>query len=142
MYLLINEVLDEITDNEEIAKPAMLKQKIKEYPALKTVLDMNFRLSFNPIELGDYSLPVGMPEGFVLDKNIPIGLSHNSIAGMARYIYVYGEKVKTERKIEIFLKDIEGLHPAEANILIHAKDGTLHYIYPWLNLETYQESLY
>lgn len=140
--IYVNEILDkiqELTTKKE--KIQAIRDLIESSTAIKAMLELNFRVHFDPLNLGEFSLKEGKPEKYNPDPLTPIGMGVSNLSYLQRKLYVLGEKVVAARKEELFLVMLESLHPDEASILLLAKDGTLKHRYPWLTEKFYKEVL-
>lgn len=136
MRSMINETLDDIeklkTKKEKIQ---LLKSKMVEFPEIRKLLAINF----NHEGEGFNGLPVGVPEEFKEDKGMPVGYSDFVLAGVWRKLYVYSDvNLNPNRKLQLYIQLLEGLHPFEAKLINLAKDGNLYQLYPWMKTECYE----
>lgn len=127
---MLNEILDNIdklkTKEEKFEN---LRKQSDMFPELKTVLAINYNYN----NAGFVGLPIGTPDGYKPDYNTPIGYSDATLAGIHKKLYIYSdENLNAKRKAELFLQEIEALHPLESEILLLAKDMKLSQRYPWM----------
>ena len=79
-----------------------------------------------------------LPEGNVpyVPNDAPEGTEHTDLAWEARKLYNYvrgGNNALSQNKREaMFVQLLEGLHPDEAELLVAAKDKSLHKMYKGL----------
>jgi len=121
MDLLISEILD------KVSKVKTKKEKVaflKQYDS--AALRMVIKSSFDP------KIMWKLPEGEVpYRKNeAPEGTEHTNLHGEARKLFHYlegGNADLTQSKREsMFVQLLEGLHESDAEVLVAAKDKTLH----------------
>ena len=126
---------------EKVAKLKTKKQKVshlKEYntPALRMVLKSAF----------DPKIVWQLPEGPVPYKrnDVPEGTEHTMLSSEANRLYHYiqgGNQALSQNKREsMFVQLLEGLHPSEAEILVAAKDKSLHKMYKGLSDNVVKEA--
>lgn len=141
--IYINEILDKIHEIKDKKERIKALRDIADIPGngLKTLLELNFRVKFDPLNQGEYSLKEGKPEKYQPDPLTPEGMGISNLSFLQRKIYVLGEAIVTKRKEELLLVMLESLHPCEAELLLLAKDGTLKHRYPWLTDKFYKEFL-
>jgi len=121
MDLLISEILD------KVSKIKVKKEKVaflKQYDS--NALRMVLKSSFDP------KIVWLLPEGEVpYEKNdAPEGTEHSNLHGEASKLYHYlegGNADLTQNKREtMFVQLLEGLHQTDAEVLVAAKDKSLH----------------
>lgn len=140
--IYVNEILDKIQElKTKKEKTQAIRDLIESSTAIKAILELNFRVHFDPLNLGEFSLKEGKPEKYNPDPLTPIGMGVSNLSYLQRKLYVLGEKVVSSRKEELFLVMLESLHPDESKILLLAKDGILNHKYPWLTSKFYKEVL-
>lgn len=141
--IYVNEILDKIQELKDKKERLKALHNAAQIPAsgINALLELNFRVKFDPLNLGEYSLKEGKPEKYNPDPLTPVGMGVSNLSYLQRKLYVLGEKVVTARKEELFLVMLESLHPDEASILLLAKDGTLKHRYPWLTEKFYKDFL-
>jgi hypothetical protein len=126
---------------EKVARLKTKKQKVsylKEHntPALRMVLKSSF----------DPNIIWALPAGSVPYKpnDVPEGTEHTLLASEASKLYHYvqgGNNALSQNKREsMFVQLLEGLHPSEAEILVCAKDKSLHQMYKGLSDNVVKEA--
>lgn len=133
---MINEILDEIDQSTKtkVEKIEKLKQQCQLHTELRTILEINFNYN----DKGFVGLDRGVPDAYKPDLNTPEGYSDATVAGIHRKLYIYADpKLDSKRKAELFLQEIEALHPKESEILLLAKDNNLFMRYPWIREEAF-----
>jgi len=89
-----------------------------------------------------WALPYG--EVPFIPNDAPEGTEHNVLSYEARKLYHYiegGNPQLSQNKREImFVQLLEGLHPAEAEIVVAAKDKVLHQKYKGLSANVVKEA--
>ena len=89
-----------------------------------------------------WALPYG--EVPFIPNDAPEGTEHNLLSYEARKLYHYiegGNPQLSQNKREImFVQLLEGLHPAEAEIVVAAKDKVLHQKYKGLSANVVKEA--
>ena len=118
---LMSEVLD------KVAKAKTKKQKIELLRQNNTdALRMVLKSSFDP------RIEWELPEGDVpyTPNEAPEGTEHNMLVHEARTLYHYikggNPKLTQNRRENMFIQLLEGLHRSEAEIIVAAKDKGLH----------------
>ena len=87
-----------------------------------------------------------LPEGNVpyVPNDAPEGTEHTDLAWEARKLYNYvrgGNNALSQNKREaMFVQLLEGLHPDEAELLVAAKDKSLHKMYKGLSTNVVKEA--
>lgn len=87
-----------------------------------------------------------LPEGDVpyIPNDAPEGTEHTDLAWEARKLYNYvrgGNNALSQNKREaMFVQLLEGLHPDEAELLVAAKDKSLHKMYKGLSTNVVKEA--
>ena len=124
--------------SEILQKVLKLKTKKQKFEFLKQnntdALRMVVKSSFDP------NIIWVLPEGPVPFKpnDVPEGTEHTILASEARKLYNFvegGNGALTKNKREMmFVQLLEGLHPDEADLLVSAKDKSLHRKYKGLSL--------
>jgi len=133
--LLFSEILD------KVHKAKTKDQKVKilrehNSPALRSVLKSSF----------DPNIKWVLPEGEVpYSKNdAPAGTEHTTLATESRQLwhFIKGGDGQTPqwKKEQMFVQLLEGLHPSEAEILVAAKDKSLHKMYKGLSDNVVKEA--
>ena len=135
MELLISEILD------KVSKLKSKKEKVKFLQDNNTdSLRMVLKSAFDP------KIKWLLPEGDVPYKrnDAPEGTEHSVLAYEARKLYHFiegGNADITQGKREtMFIQMLEGLHPSEAEILVSAKDKSLHQMYKGLSDNVVKEA--
>ena len=89
-----------------------------------------------------------LPEGPVpyVPNDAPEGTEHTDLAWEARKLYNFvkgGNGALSQNKREaMFVQLLEGLHPNEAEILVAAKDKSLHKMYKGLSANVVKEAFF
>jgi|TARA_B100002052_G_C15620486_1_gene479462 hypothetical protein len=128
---------------EKVGKLKTKKQKVSYLQEQNTEsLRMVIKSSFDPkIE---WLLPDG-PVPYV-PNDAPEGTEHTDLAWEARKLYNFvkgGNGALSQNKREaMFVQLLEGLHPNEAEILVAAKDKSLHKMYKGLSANVVKEAFF
>ena len=128
---------------EKVGKLKTKKQKVSYLQEQNTEsLSMVIKSSFDPkIE---WLLPDG-PVPYV-PNDAPEGTEHTDLAWEARKLYNFvkgGNGALSQNKREaMFVQLLEGLHPNEAEILVAAKDKSLHKMYKGLSANVVKEAFF
>ena len=132
---LMSEVLD------KVAKAKTKKQKIELLRQNNTdALRMVLKSSFDP------RIEWELPEGDVpyTPNEAPEGTEHNMLVHEARTLYHYikggNPKLTQNRRENMFIQLLEGLHRDEAEIVVAAKDKGLHRKYKGLSSNVVREA--
>ena len=132
---LMSEVLD------KVAKAKTKKQKIELLRQNNTdALRMVLKSSFDP------RIEWELPEGDVpyTPNEAPEGTEHNMLVHEARTLYHYikggNPKLTQNRRENMFIQLLEGLHRDEAEIIVAAKDKGLHRKYKGLSSNVVREA--
>ena len=132
---LMSEVLD------KVAKAKTKKQKIELLRQNNTdALRMVLKSSFDP------RIEWELPEGDVpyTPNEAPEGTEHNMLVHEARTLYHYikggNPKLTQNRRENMFIQLLEGLHRSEAEIIVAAKDKGLHRKYKGLSANVVKEA--
>ena len=132
---LMSEVLD------KVAKAKTKKQKIELLRQHNTdALRMVLKSSFDP------RIEWELPEGDVpyTVNEAPEGTEHNMLIHEARTLYHYikggNPKLTQNRRENMFIQLLEGLHKSEAEIVVAAKDKGLHRKYKGLSANVVREA--
>ena len=126
---LISEILDKVAKAKTKEKKVGILREHNS-PSLRMVL----KASFDP------SIKWQLPEGDVpyTTNEAPEGTEHTILASEAKKLYHYivgGNPQLAQNKREMmFVQLLEGLHPDEADLLVSAKDKSLHRKYKGLSL--------
>ena len=132
---LMSEVLD------KVAKAKTKKQKVEllrqhNSDALRMVLKSSF----------DPRIEWDLPEGDVpyTPNEAPEGTEHNMLVHEARTLYHYikggNPQLTQNRRENMFIQLLEGLHQSEAEIIVAAKDKGLHRKYKGLSANVVKEA--
>ena len=132
---LMSEVLD------KVAKAKTKKQKVEllrqhNSDALRMVLKSSF----------DPRIEWDLPEGDVpyTPNEAPEGTEHNMLVHEARTLYHYikggNPQLTQNRRENMFIQLLEGLHQSEAEIVVAAKDKGLHRKYKGLSANVVKEA--
>ena len=132
---LMSEVLD------KVAKAKTKKQKIELLRQNNTdALRMVLKSSFDP------RIEWELPEGDVpyTPNEAPEGTEHNMLVHEARTLYHYikggNPQLTQNRRENMFIQLLEGLHQSEAEIIVSAKDKGLHRKYKGLSANVVREA--
>jgi hypothetical protein len=131
--------MSEILD--KVAKAKTKKQKVELLRQHNTdALRMVLKSSFDP------RIEWDLPEGDVpyTPNEAPEGTEHNMLVHEARTLYHYikggNPKLTQNRRENMFIQLLEGLHQSEAEIVISAKDKGLHRKYKGLSANVVREA--
>lgn len=114
----ITEMLKEISDN-----PELLTTKYKDSYPIRTIIQYAFDTRFK------LELPEGVPP--YKKDDAPIGMSPSNFYQSVKKLYVFMRKdLQPLRREQLFIQLLEGIHPSEADVLIHVKDQKLDALYP------------
>ena len=132
---LMSEVLD------KVAKAKTKKQKVELLRQHNTdALRMVLKSSFDP------RIEWDLPEGDVpyTPNGAPEGTEHNMLVHEARTLYHYikggNPQLTQNRRENMFIQLLEGLHQSEAEIVVAAKDKGLHRKYKGLSANVVKEA--
>ena len=132
-------LMSEVLDN--VAKAKTKKQKIELLRQHNTdALRMVLKSSFDP------RIEWELPEGDVpyTVNEAPEGTEHNMLIHEARTLYHYikggNPKLTQNRRENMFIQLLEGLHKSEAEIVVAAKDKGLHRKYKGLSANVVREA--
>ena len=132
-------LMSEVLDN--VAKAKTKKQKIELLRQHNTdALRMVLKSSFDP------RIEWDLPEGDVpyTVNEAPEGTEHNMLVHEARTLYHYikggNPKLTQNRRENMFIQLLEGLHKSEAEIVVAAKDKGLHRKYKGLSANVVREA--
>ena len=132
---LMSEVLD------KVAKAKTKKQKVELLRQHNTdALRMVIKSSFDP------RIEWELPEGDVpyTPNEAPEGTEHNMLVHEARTLYHYikggNPKLTQNRRENMFIQLLEGLHRDEAELVVAAKDKSLHRKYKGLSSNVVREA--
>ena len=135
--LLFSELL------EKCSKLKTKKQKVKFLQENNTdSFRMVIKSSFDP------KIEWLLPEGPVpyTPNDAPEGTEHTDLAWEARKLYNFvkgGNGALSQNKREaMFVQMLEGLHPSEAELLVAAKDKSLHRAYKGLSANVVKEAFF
>ena len=131
----MSEVLD------KVAKAKTKKQKVELLRQHNTdALRMVLKSSFDP------KIEWDLPEGDVpyTPNEAPEGTEHNMLAHEARTLFHYikggNPQLTQNRRENMFIQLLEGLHQSEAEIIVSAKDKGLHRKYKGLSANVVKEA--
>ncbi|MAJ66199.1 MAG: hypothetical protein CMI76_02790 [Candidatus Pelagibacter sp.] len=135
MDLLISEILDKVSKAKTKQNKVAL---LKEYdsPSLRMVIKSSF----------DPKIKWSLPEGEVPFKRneAPAGTEHSTLAYESRRLYHYIEggnpSLSQTKRETMFVQMLEGLHDTEADVLVAAKDKSLHQAYKGLSANVVKEA--
>lgn len=132
---LMSEVLDKV---------AKAKSKDKKVELLRQhntdALRMVLKSSFDP------NIEWDLPEGDVpyTPNDSPEGTEHNMLVHEARTLFHYirggNPKLTSNRRENMFIQMLEGLHQNEAELVVAAKDKALHRKYKGLSANVVREA--
>ena len=132
---LMSEVLD------KVAKAKTKKQKVELLRQHNTdALRMVLKSSFDP------KIEWDLPEGDVpyTPNEAPEGTEHNMLVHEARTLFHYikggNPQLTQNRRENMFIQLLEGLHQSEAEIIVSAKDKGLHRKYKGLSANVVREA--
>ena len=130
--------------SEVLDKVAKAKTKAKKIELLRQhntdALRMVLKSSFDP------RIEWDLPEGDVpyTPNEAPEGTEHNMLVHEARTLYHYikggNPKLTQNRRENMFIQLLEGLHRDEAEIVVAAKDKSLHRKYKGLSSNVVREA--
>ena len=132
---LMSEVLDKVAKAKTKAKKIELLRQ-HNTDALRMVLKSSF----------DPRIEWDLPEGDVpyTPNEAPEGTEHNMLVHEARTLYHYikggNPKLTQNRRENMFIQLLEGLHRDEAEIVVAAKDKGLHRKYKGLSSNVVREA--
>lgn len=132
---LFSEILDKVSKAKTKDKKIEILRKHNS-DALRTVLKSSF----------DPNIEWALPEGDVpyIRNEVPEGTEHTMLSFESRKLYNFivggNGKLARNRREMMFIQLLEGLHPAEADIVIAAKDGKLHQKYKGLSANVVKEA--
>ena len=128
---------------EKVGKLKTKKQKVSYLKDQNTEsLRMVIKSSFDP------KIEWLLPEGPVpyVPNDAPEGTEHTDLAWEARKLYNFvkgGNGALSQNKREaMFVQLLEGLHPSEAEILVAAKDKSLHKMYKGVSANVVKEAFF
>ena len=132
---LMSEILDKV---------AKAKSKDKKVELLRQhntdALRMVLKSSFDP------NIEWDLPEGDVpyTPNESPEGTEHNMLVHEARTLFHYikggNPQLTTNRRENMFIQMLEGLHQSEAELVVAAKDKALHRKYKGLSANVVKEA--
>jgi len=132
---LMSEVLD------KVAKAKTKKQKVELLRQHNTdALRMVLKSSFDP------KIEWDLPEGDVpyTPNEAPEGTEHSMLVHEARTLFHYikggNPQLTQNRRENMFIQLLEGLHQSEAEIIVSAKDKGLHRKYKGLSANVVKEA--
>jgi hypothetical protein len=126
---------------EKVSKLKTKKQKVSYLKEHNTAaLRMVLKSSFDPNII--WVLPTG--EVPYKKNDVPEGTEHTMLSSEASRLYHYvqgGNNALSQNQREtMFVQMLEGLHPSEAEILVSAKDKSLHKMYKGLSENVVKEA--
>ena len=132
---LMSEILD------KVAKAKTKEQKVNLLRQHNSAaLRMVIKSSFDP------NIEWELPDGDVpyTRNDAPEGTEHNQLIHEARTLFHYirggNPKLSQNRRENMFIQMLEGLHESEAEIIIAAKDKSLHRKYKGLSSNVVKEA--
>ena len=130
--------------SEILYKVAKAKSKDKKVELLRQyntdALRMVLKSSFDP------NIEWDLPEGDVpyTPNESPEGTEHNMLVHEARTLFHYikggNPQLTTNRRENMFIQMLEGLHQSEAELVVAAKDKALHRKYKGLSANVVKEA--
>ena len=132
---LMSEVLDKVAKAKTKAKKIELLRQ-HNTDALRMVLKSSF----------DPNIEWDLPEGDVpyTPNESPEGTEHNMLVHEARTLFHYikggNPQLTTNRRENMFIQMLEGLHQSEAELVVAAKDKALHRKYKGLSANVVKEA--
>ena len=130
--------------SEILDKVAKAKSKDKKVELLRQyntdALRMVLKSSFDP------NIEWDLPEGDVpyTPNESPEGTEHNMLVHEARTLFHYikggNPQLTTNRRENMFIQMLEGLHQSEAELVVAAKDKALHRKYKGLSANVVKEA--
>ena len=131
----MSEILDKVAKAKTKEKKVEL---LREYntDALRMVLKSSF----------DPNIEWDLPEGDVpyTPNESPEGTEHNMLVHEARTLFHYikggNPQLTTNRRENMFIQMLEGLHQSEAELVVAAKDKALHRKYKGLSANVVKEA--
>ena len=128
---------------EKLGKLKTKKQKVKYLQDNNSdSLRMVIKSSFDP------KIVWLLPEGPVpyVPNDAPEGTEHTDLAYEARKLYNFikggNGQISQNKREALFVQMLEGLHPAEAQLLVAAKDKALHKEYKGLSTNVVKEAFF
>ena len=132
---LMSEILD------KVAKAKTKEKKVELLRQHNTdALRMVLKSSFDP------NIEWDLPEGDVpyTPNESPEGTEHNMLVHEARTLFHYikggNPQLTTNRRENMFIQMLEGLHQSEAELVVAAKDKALHRKYKGLSANVVKEA--
>ena len=132
---LMSEILD------KVAKAKTKDKKVELLRQYNTdALRMVLKSSFDP------NIEWDLPEGDVpyTPNESPEGTEHNMLVHEARTLFHYikggNPQLTTNRRENMFIQMLEGLHHSEAELVVAAKDKALHRKYKGLSANVVKEA--
>ena len=132
---LMSEILDKVAKAKSKDKKVELLRQYNT-DALRMVL----KASFDP------NIEWDLPEGDVpyTPNEAPEGTEHNMLVHEARTLFHYikggNPQLTTNRRENMFIQMLEGLHQSEAELVVAAKDKALHRKYKGLSANVVKEA--
>ena len=132
---LMSEILDKVVKAKSKDKKVELLRQYNT-DALRMVLKSSF----------DPNIEWDLPEGDVpyTPNESPEGTEHNMLVHEARTLFHYikggNPQLTTNRRENMFIQMLEGLHQSEAELVVAAKDKALHRKYKGLSANVVKEA--
>ena len=132
---LMSEILDKVAKAKSKDKKVELLRQYNT-DALRMVLKSSF----------DPNIEWDLPEGDVpyTPNESPEGTEHNMLIHEARTLFHYikggNPQLTTNRRENMFIQMLEGLHQSEAELVVAAKDKALHRKYKGLSANVVKEA--
>lgn len=126
---------------DEMEKAGSKESRVKilrayDHPILRGIMQINF----------DPNVKVFLPEGeppFKKDTSIPIGYSETNLYTEFRRFYIWLQKdinLTRQRKEQLFIQFLEGIHWTEAEVICLSKDRQLQTKYKHLKEDLVREA--
>ena len=135
MDLLISEILEKVSKVKTKKEKVTILQQYN-HDALRMVIKSSF----------DPKIEWAFPDGDVpyTPNEAPEGTEHNMLVHEARTLFHYikggNPQLTSNRRENMFIQMLEGLHPDEADVLVAAKDKILHQKYKGLSSNVVREA--
>ena len=132
---LMSEILDKVAKAKSKDKKVELLRQYNT-DALRMVLKSSF----------DPNIEWDLPEGDVpyTPNEAPEGTEHNMLVHEARTLFHYikggNPQLTTNRRENMFIQMLEGLHQSEAELVVAAKDKALHRKYKGVSANVVKEA--
>ena len=132
---LMSEILDKVAKAKSKDKKVELLRQYNT-DALRMVLKSSFDANIEGV-LAEGDVPY-------TPKDAPEGTEHNMLVHEARTLFHYikggNPQLTTNRRENMFIQMLEGLHQSEAELVVAAKDKALHRKYKGLSANVVKEA--